>query len=157
MPATKSWQMASHLTNSNDWFEPLAIIFIHPRLANISAHRAHSRSYYFPMPRWQTLPERKVYRGQSTEHWPFGKWPVTVLWVFKPFYDTPAPDARNLPIMSDLKHVGRAAWPLLIRHVERANQTLVRPRSAIPCIGIWPSVCLFSFARIMRPKLKWKW
>lgn len=78
------------------------------------------------MPRWHRLPERKVYRGQSSEHWPFGKWPVTVLWVFKPFYDTPAPDARNLPIMSDLKHVGRAAWPLLIRHVERANQTLVR-------------------------------
>jgi len=91
----------------------------------------------------------------NIEHWPFGKSPVTVLWVFKLFYDTPAPGARSFAHNERLGHVGRAVWPLLIRHVERANQTLVRPRQAKFARHRHLAVCLlFSFARIMRPKLK---
>lgn len=96
---------------------------------------------------WQTLPEKNN-TTQNIGH--IGKLPVTVLWVFKLFYDTPAPVATP---GARLAHNER----LLIRRVERANQTLVRPRlpgrsepSRVGCL-------IFSFARIMRPKLKWKW
>lgn len=127
MLTTKSWRMSSTPdssrvlgpSKSNDSFEPA---FPSPFLfANISAP-------LFSQASWQTLPEHREQRTLAV-----GKLPVTVLWVFKLFYDTPAPGARRAH-NERLGHCSYAMWNAPIRHLSAHEGSSARASGRVSAI-----------------------